>query len=482
MPNMKRILNADCLEVLQDSRLVSPGSVGLVYLDPPYGTERLYSAGLRRRRSALKSAEPEAFDDRWQDYRSTLKLPKAVESVVAVAEAAGGARLGAYVRFMAERLTVLVPTLSKSASVYVHVAPAVAPYLRLVLDALLGAQCFRNEISWKRTHAHSSSRRYGPVHDTILFYARDGFQWHWPKTPADPAYFEKHYRKTDAEGRCYQLVTCTGPGDRTGTRAHYEWRGKLPPPGRHWAWKIEEMERLEASGRIEYSRTGTPRRIYYADEHQGIAVQDIWSDISRLDSHSKERLGYDTQKPLALLERIVGASLPRSGELVFDGFMGTGTTLLAAELAGADWVGCDVSVKATSLALGRLAGIGVRAEAVDWQAGPSTYAEAEKLAKTDLDAFCVWAAGMLGMVPDPKLASTGVLFAQDTARDRCVAGARVRREHLDKLRTAQSNQRYVVSLNPIPASADVAVVPVDLLVRTAERGKAPVDRSLLKDG
>jgi DNA modification methylase len=472
---MKRLVHSDCLSVLQDSRLVPTGSIGLVYLDPPYGTERLFSAGLRRTRSALAGREPEAFDDRWDDYDGQVKLPAQVELVVKVAEGAGGRRLGTYVRYMAERLVALERGLSARASVYVHVSPPVAPYLRLVLDSVLGAQNFRNEIAWKRTHAHSSSKRFGPVHDTILFYARPGYPWHWPTTPADPAYFDKHYREVDEDGRRYQLVTCTGPGDRTGTGAHYEWRGQLPPPGRHWAWKRAEMERLEAVGRLRYSRNGVPRRVYYADEHEGVALQDIWTDISRLDSHSHERIGYDTQKPLALLERIVSSSAPLDGELVFDGFAGTGTTLMAADAAGMGWIGCDTSLKAVSLAIGRLGQAGVPQGAIDWHGGPTTAAEAEKLARLDAEAFGVWATGMLGLLPDPKLHSRDVLFARSERGARAVAGARVDMTHLRTLADAPGATRYAVSVTPAPAHPDVRSVPVELIAASAARHRAPLD-------
>lgn len=471
---MKRLLHMDCIEALSNDRLVPKGSVGLVYLDPPYGTERLFSAGLRRRRSAMTEEEPEAFDDHWDDFKATVKLPPSLELVVKVAEAAGGRRLAGYVRFMAERLHAMERVLSPTASIYVHVAPPVAPYLRIVMDTIFGAQCFRNEIAWKRTHAHSSSRRYGPVHDSILFYARPGFAWHWPTTAAEPGYFDKHYRQADADGRRYQLVSCTGPGDRTGTGAHYDWRGQLPPPGRHWAWRSEEMERLEAIGRLRYSKNGTVRRVYYEDEHKGTAVQDIWTDISRLDSHSDERLGYDTQKPVELLHRIVGASKPRDGEAIFDGFAGTGTTMLAAEACGADWIGCDLSLKAISLAVGRLGAGGIAAGSIDLHGGPTTTGEAEKLARSDLDAFGVWATGMLGFLPDPKLHSRNAIFARGVENTHAVAGESVTANHMKTLLGVPSNARYVVSIAPAPTHPEVAVVPIALLAASAARHRAPV--------
>lgn len=476
---MKRLLHMDCLDALADSRLIPDRSVGLVYLDPPYGTERLFAAGLRRRRSALVEEEPAAFDDRWEEYTGAGKLPADLEVVVQVATRAGGRRLGAYVRFMTERLHAMTRALSPTASIYVHVSPPVAPYLRVVLDTILGAECFRNEIAWKRTHAHSSSRRYGPVHDTILFYARPGFAWHWPKTSADEGYFDKHYRQMDEKGRRFQLVTCSGPGDRTGTGAHYEWRGQLPPPGRHWAWKREEMERLEATGLLRYSKNGVPRRVYYADEHTGTAVQDIWTDISRLDSHSDERLGYDTQKPIELLQRIIGASRPVEGEAVFDGFAGTGTTLVAAEAAKLDWIGCDASLKAVSLAVGRLGAGGISCGAIDLRAGPITVEGAERLAHGDPDAFGVWATGMLGFLPDPNLHSRDVIFARGMEQARAVAGEAVTLAHVRKLLGAPSKARYVVSVAPAPSHPEVSVVPVALLAASASRRQAPVSLETL---
>jgi site-specific DNA-methyltransferase (adenine-specific) len=467
--------------VLEDSRRLPTGSVGLGYLDPPYATERVFEAGLRRRRGEHDEEIVNAFDDHWADYLGQVSLPTPVEAVVRTATIAGSERLGGYVRFMAERLVPLARVLSPTGSLYVHVSPFVGPYLRVVLDLILGAKSFRNEIVWRRTHAHSSGRRYGPVHDTILFYARPGYEWHKPTTEPDAAYIEKHYRNFDASGRRYQLVTCNAPGDRTGTAAHYRWKGLLPPPGRHWAWQRKEMERLERQGRLEYSRSGIPRRTYYADEHVGTALQDVWADIRRLDAHSVERVGFDTQKPLALLRRVISASAPRNGELAFDGFAGTGTTLLAAEEAGVPWVGSDISLKSLSLALGRLSGAGLPSRSIRWIGGPTNEAEARSLARQDADAFGLWATSLIGLRHDQELSDIGAIYARNGREipDRAVAAPTVRASHLQRLVKSVSGRRFAVSVNGQVEHPQVRRIRLDRLLASAASGRVPVGASSL---
>jgi DNA modification methylase len=354
----RRLWAVDNLEGL--ARLPS-ASVQLAYLDPPFNSGRSYDTLMVASRAHGRHAR-EAFSDDWGWSEETKRVSEglgewlpasAVEFVQGLARTLGEADIVAYLVMMAPRLAEVRRVLTDTGSAYIHCDPSASHYLKVLLDHLFGSENFRNEIAWKRTHAHSSSRRYGPVHDVILFYSKGPrYTWNPVFSEYSPLYLEKHFRLQDERGP-YQLITCTAPGDRTGTRAHYEWHGLLPPPGRHWAWRREHMESLERDGRLVHSSNGVPRLKRYADDGVGVCVQDVWTDINRLDSHSDERVGFETQKPLGLLERVIAASSD-PGDLVLDPFCGSGTTAVAAERLGRAWVCMDISLTACSITLARV--------------------------------------------------------------------------------------------------------------------------------
>jgi DNA modification methylase len=396
------------IDNLEGLAQLSPGSVGLAYLDPPFNSKRSYDAILATSRESGRH-RGEAFNDdwRWSDetrqtaMRLSEWLPRSsVELVVGLIRTLGETHTTAYLVMMAPRLAEVCRTLREDGSIYVHCDPAASHYLKVLLDHLLGPENFRNEIVWKRTHAHSSSRRYGPVHDSILFYTK-GSRYTWnPVFAAYRAeYLDKHFRQQDDHGR-FQLITCTAPGDRTGTRAHYEWRGQWPPPGRHWAWKREQMEMFEREGRLAYSSSGVPRLKRYTDDGAGVPVQDIWSDINRLDAHSEERVGFETQKPLALLERIIAAS-SEPDDIVLDPFCGSGTTAVAAEQLGRQWVAIDSSIMACSIALSRVRQK-INLGAVSLEGFPADVATARSLLRSEPLAFGLWGTSMLATLADRK--------------------------------------------------------------------------------
>jgi len=372
-------------------------TVGLVYLDPPFNSGRTYQS-----RVGKGATSTDAFDDVWVWDDGTESLLRALPEHLpapstamlgALVQALGRNSLTAYLVSIAARLGQAHRLLSLDGSLYLHVDPASSHYLKIVLDSIFGQQNFRNEIIWRRTHAHSGSRRYGPIHDSILFYSRsDTYIWNQQYSPYSREYLDTYFRQEDERGR-YQSITCTGPGDRFGTLAHYEWKGQFPPPGRHWAWVKPEMERLEAEGRLVHSRNGVPRLKRYVDDGEGVRLQDIWNDISPLSAHSAERLGYDTQKPVDLLARIV-ASSSRPGDVVLDAYAGTGTTAVAAERLGRRWHMIDASVFAGGLTLAR-----TRAEApaadIALEGMPSDVAAARALMKRDPLAYGAWATALL---------------------------------------------------------------------------------------
>lgn len=398
--------NLEALTSLEES------SVGLAYLDPPFNSGRSYEAILSSVRQDGRMHRDEAFKDQWNWSNTVGSLGERLDEWLSKRSANFVRNLArdlqnndtaAYIVAMAPCLGEVYKKLTDQGSLYIHCDPAASHYLKIVLDHIFGPENFRNEIIWKRTHAHSSSRRYGPVHDSILFYSKSArYSWNPIYSQYRTEYIEQFFTQEDERGR-FQLITCTAPGDRTGTRAHYVWRGKLPPPGRHWAWKTEQMEEFEREGKLVYSSTGTPRLKRYVSDGAGVPMQDVWTDINRLDAHSEERVGYETQKPVALLERIISAS-SQVGDLVLDPFCGTGTTLVAAERLKRQWIGIDSSLLASSLALARLRQV-VHFKHISLKGFPSDRAQALALLEREPASFGLWGMSMLATLADRKTSS-----------------------------------------------------------------------------
>lgn len=391
----REIWAGDNLEFLEG---LEAGSVELVYMDPPFASSREYSANLSRIRVGDIGSTVAFADVRWKEYKSHLGAEgrqkiDAANSLIKVIADSGQPEMAGYLSMMLPRVAGSRRALSLTGSLYLHCDSSASHYLKLLLDIVFGADNFRSQIVWKRTHAHNGARRFGPVHDVILFYSRtSGYQWNQQRTAYEKSYVEKYYRSFDDNGP-YQLITCTGPGDRQGTRAHYEWRGVFPPPGRHWAWKVERMRELEREGRLVYSSNGIPRFKRYLTEGSGVALQDVWTDINRLDAHSEERVGYETQKPVALLERIISSSSSQ-GDLVVDPFSGSGTTAVAAERLGRNWKTSDVSLLAASITLAR-----TRQEAgtenITLHGFPASRSEANALQRGAPQTFGVWGNSLM---------------------------------------------------------------------------------------
>jgi site-specific DNA-methyltransferase (adenine-specific) len=225
-----------------------------------------------------------------------------------------------------------------------------------MLDEIFGMANFRNEVIWKRSHAHNSAKRYGPNHDVLLFYgASNAVGWNPVYQEYDESYIEKHFSHVDENGRRYKRENPTGAGTRNGVTGQ-AWRGIDPTAkGRHWARTPEALEALDAAGLIDWPRKdgGWPYIRLYLDERHGIPVQDIWTDIDPINMIAKERLGYPTQKPEALLERIIEAS-SSPGDVVLDPFCGCGTTIAVAQRLERPWIGIDISPTAVNIMRRRL--------------------------------------------------------------------------------------------------------------------------------
>ena len=277
-----------------------------------------------------------------------------------------------YLCMMAVRLLEMRRVLKDTGSIYLHCDPTAGHYLKLLMDTVFGSDKFRNEIVWKRTGSHGGSKRWGPIHDTILFYsASDDYLWNRVYQEYDAGYLDRHYRLVDERGP-YQLVSLTGAGTRTGDSGQ-PWRGVDPTQsGRHWAVPNgalrgahpglnlgelstqEKLDLLDEAGLVYWPERGAiPRQRRYVDESAGVPIQDIVADIAPIAAQARERIGYPTQKPLPLLERIIKAS-SNEGDVVLDPFCGCATACVAAENLGRRWVGIDISPKAVELVNMRL--------------------------------------------------------------------------------------------------------------------------------
>ena len=260
----------------------------------------------------------------------------------------------AYLVMMANRLLELHRVLKPTGSLYLHCDPTASHYLKIVLDGVFGPQQFRNEVIWKRANAHNDPKRYGNVTDKLLYFSKtDDVTWNQQYTPYREEYYESHF-KQDENGRWFRTVPLDAPRHGAGSLGLlYDWKGKMPAQTRTWAIKKETMEQYEADGRLLYTRTGTPTLLQYADEMLGVPLQNLWTDIPPVNPQAAERLGYPTQKPLALLDRIINAS-SNEGDIVLDPFCGCGTAVHAAQKLGRRWIGIDITHLAVSLIEKRL--------------------------------------------------------------------------------------------------------------------------------
>jgi len=397
---VNQLYYGDNLDILK--RYIKDESVDLVYLDPPFKSSQDYNILFEEKNGSQSAAQIKVFEDTWHwDQSAAHAYQSVVESGGRVAEAMRAFRtfLGdndmmAYLAMMAPRLAELRRVLKDSGSIYLHCDPAASHYLKIVMDATFGLQNFRNEIIWKRTSGHSDARRYGGVHDTILFYAKsDKYKWSQKYKPYEQEYVDQYYRYHDPDGRPFMSDNLSA-SSLQGGGYDYEWKSIR----RIWRCPVETMQRLDAEGRIFYTKNGIPRLKRYLDESKGLPVQDVWTEIEALRSWHKERLGYPTQKPEGLLERIIEVSTDE-GDTVLDPFCGCGTTIIVAERMKRQWIGIDVTHLAVTLMKNRLndsfgnqVSYEIIGEPVDVTGGAS-------LAKEDPYQFQWWALGLVNARP-----------------------------------------------------------------------------------
>lgn len=317
--------NLAALEYLADSWT---NRVDLVYIDPPFATNNVYSTSPGR--SATISA--------------------ARNGRTAYADNLNGA---AYLEFLAARLRLAYHLLKQDGSIYVHIDAKVGHRVKVLMDDIFGIEHFRNDITRIKCNPKNFQRKgYGNIKDMILFYTKsDRFTWNDACIPLTDDEIKARYNKVDASGRRYTTVPLHAPGETRNGATGSPWRGMTPPPGRHWRSAPDELERLDALGLIEWSATGNPRKIVYAAAAvaAGKKLQDVW--VVKDPQYPE----YPTQKPIELLEIIIKAS-SNPGDTVLDFFCGSGTTLAAAEKLGRHWIGIDQSHEAVECTRWRLLG------------------------------------------------------------------------------------------------------------------------------
>ena len=342
----RTIWTGDNLEIL---RGLNSESVDLIYLDPPFNSNRNYAAPVG---SAAAGA---AFKDTWTlsdlDVAWMGLIADEQPAMYQALQAAGlthGKGMQSYLCMMAVRLLEMRRVLKDTGSIYLHCDPTASHYLKMLMDSIYGVSNFRNHIVWKRTSSHSDAKRCGGVHDDILFYAKTNRHiWNRVYQKYDADYVDRYYRYQDDDGRRFMSDNLTGAGG--GPSRTFGDKGPMDPsPGRHWMYDQSGIDRLLAENRIFWTRNNVPRLKAYLDESPGLALQDVWGDVQAVRSWHKERIGYPTQKPLALLERIIRAS-SNEGDIVLDPFCGCATACVAAENLGRKWIGIDISSKAVEL-------------------------------------------------------------------------------------------------------------------------------------
>jgi DNA modification methylase len=420
----------DNLDVLRQH--IPDESVDLVYLDPPFKSNQDYNVLFKEQDGTRAAAQIKAFEDTWQwdsvavaAYQSVVEGGGRVsQAMIALKTLIGGNDMLAYLTMMAPRLVELRRVMKPTASIYLHCDPTASHYLKMVMDAVFGPQNFRSEIVWKRTTAHSGAKRWGPVHDTILFYsASDRYTWNVVHQAYDARYLGNKYANKDERGS-YRLSDLTANGVRQGSSGE-GWRGFNPTDmGRHWGvpkaivdtladperaaemTTQEKLDLLDKAGFIYWTPRGRnggagfPQYKRYLGE--GTPIQDTITDVPPLNSQAQERLGYPTQKPEALLDRIISAS-SNPGDVVLDPFCGCGTAIASAQKLKRKWVGIDITHLAITLIRHRLYDA-FRTKAkvsYDVVGEPVSVADAEALAKQDRYQFQWWALGLVDAKPTP---------------------------------------------------------------------------------
>lgn len=456
----------DNLDVLR--RHVKDETVDLIYLDPPFKSNQDYNVLFDEQDGSRSKAQIKAFEDTWQWDQGAAEayeeIAEAGGTVSLVMQAfrtfLGDSDMLAYLAIMAPRLVELRRVLKPTGSIYLHCDPTASHYLKILMDAVFGPSNFKTEIVWKRSSAHSDTKQgrkqHGRIHDVLLFYAK-GNKWTWNPvyTPYDPEYIDNFYKHVEPKtGRRYRLGDLTGPGGAAKGNPSYEVMGIT----KYWRYSKENMEELIREGRVIQTKPGTvPAYKRYLDEMPGVSLQDIWTDINPIGPQATERLGYPTQKPENLLERIVQASSDE-GDTILDAFCGCGTAIAVAQRLNRRWIGIDITHLAVMLIKHRIQdtfGNNVNFKVIG---EPVALSGAKALAKEDPYQFQWWSLGLVGARPveEKKGADKGIdgrLYFHDEGKGGktkliviSVKAGKTNVAHLRDLRGVMAREKAVIGV------------------------------------
>jgi DNA modification methylase len=397
----------DNLKILRD--YIPSESVDLIYLDPPFNSSRSYNVLFKDESGIDSEAQITAFEDTWHWNQSAeetyhelvTQSPENISKMIAaLRDFVGANQMMAYLVMMAIRLTELHRVLQPTGSLYLHCDPTASHYLKIILDTIFGVENFRNEIIWKRTSAHSDTKQgnvihMGRIHDVIFLYTKTEYAKRTEiYQPYREEYTKAFYRHIDQDGRRYRLDNLSGPGGAAKGNPQYEFLGVT----RYWRYTKEKMQQLYEQGRIIQTKPGTvPAYKRFLDEMPGVPLQDIWDDILPLGAQAAERLGYPTQKPLTLLERIINTS-SKPGDTILDPFCGCGTAIAAAQKLERKWMGIDITHLSIALQKYRLEAMfpGIQFKVVG---EPHDSGAAKRLAQDDRYQFQWWALSLIRAKP-----------------------------------------------------------------------------------
>lgn len=414
-PNKNTLYYGDNLPILR--QYIPDNSVDLVYLDPPFNSNRNYNVLFKSEGGKDSEAQVQAFVDTWHwneaaaaQYAELVTGPhvEVGRMISAMREFIGQNQMMAYLVMMAARLVELHRVLKPTGSLYLHCDPTASHYLKVVLDTICGPLNFRNEITWRRTNTHNdATTKFPDVADIILSYSKTRhttfntqYSGHTDKYVAD------FYKHDDQDGKgLYALDNMASPNPRPNMM--YEWKG-FPYPPMGWRYQRETMAELDRGERIYYPKdkagnfdlSKRPRLKRYLAEQKGVVIGNVWTDIDPISSHAAERLGYPTQKPIALLERIIEAS-SNEGDIVLDPFCGCGTTIAAAQKLGRQWIGIDITHLSIALQKYRLADAYSLVAGTDYHVigEPADLGSARQLAEENPYQFQWWALSLIRARP-----------------------------------------------------------------------------------
>ena len=394
----------DNLKIMRES--IPDESIDLVYLDPPFNSRADYNVLYKDELGDAPPAQKKAFTDSWHwpeavseyDEIQIIAPERVRKLIVGLYDIVGPTPMMAYLVMMTSRLIEIHQKLKPEGSIYLHCDSTAGHYLKIIMEVIFGVENFRNMIIWQRFNFHADAKRWGRIHDEILFYTKTSAavkRFVPQRKGYKQTYINSHF-KLDENNRYYTLDNPTAP--HPGPPRYFFGKLMEPPKGAMWRWSQEKIDTLCEEGRIILTNSGRPRYIRYLDEMPGHPIGDVWTDIPPINSMAKERLGYATQKPVSLLERILKAN-SAEGDVVFDPFCGCGTTIEAAEKLNRKWIGIDITHHSINLIIKRLNDAFSDDCKYDIVGLPEDYPSAAALAEQDKYEFQWWALSLVGARP-----------------------------------------------------------------------------------